>query len=270
MPADAIVKCNLGSHLYLAAFVILPTFVKYLLSKPAITALQETVILYLLLIFASYLIGSVSSSIILGRYLYGIDVRQFGSRNPGANNTQRVLGWKMGLVVFIFDLLKGVAAVQLARLLPFAHETNPYVASQIVLGLSATLGHIFPLFHNFRGGKGVSTLVGVLLAIHPFAVLLCLIVFLIVFLFTRYISVSVIAAVTCFPFMVNFIFALWLQPEETLTLKIFSIVVGVIIWLTHISNLKRLYHGTEEKFSIKPAVGPYAFYSSRSSRKKKE
>lgn len=243
------------------------TFVKYLLSECKHKVLQETVILYIFLIIASYLIGSVSSSIILGRYFYGIDVRQFGSHNPGANNTQRVLGWKMGLTVFIFDLLKGVAAVQLARLLPFDHETNPYVASQIVFGLSAILGHIFPLFHNFKGGKGVSTLVGVLLAIHPFAVLLCLIVFLIVFAFTRYISVSVIVAVTCFPFMVNFIFALWLQPEETLTLKIFSIVVGVIIWLTHLSNLKRLYHGKEERFSVKPAVGPYAFYAGRKKSK---
>lgn len=230
--------------------------------------MQQTVILYTLFIIVSYFIGSVSGSIILGRCFYGIDVRQFGSHNPGANNTQRVLGWKMGLIVFIFDLLKGITAVQLARLLPFDHETNPYVASQIVFGLSAMLGHIFPLFHGFRGGKGVSTLVGVLLAIHPFAVLLCLIVFFVVFAFTRYISISVIASVTCFPFMVNFIFALWLQPEETLTLKIFSIVVGVIIWLTHISNLKRLYHGTEEKFSIKPAVGPYAFYAGCKKSKK--
>ena len=218
--------------------------------------LFEIIYSHIFFIVIAYLIGSVSSSIIIGKHFYGIDVRDYGSNNPGANNTQRVLGWKMGLIVFAFDVIKGVIAVQLVRFLPFEPETNPYVASQIVFGLAAILGHIFPVFHNFRGGKGVATLVGVLLSIHPFAVLLCLIVFFIVFFITRYISLSVIAAVTCFPFMVNFIFALWLQPEETLTLKIFSIIAGVTIWLTHISNIKRIVNGKEEKFVIRNAQKP--------------
>ena len=92
------------------------------------------------------------------------------------------------------------------------------------------------------------------MAIHPFAVLICTVIFLIVFIITKYVSVSVIAAVTCFPFFVNTLFALWLDPKETLAIKIFSIVVGATIWLTHWSNLKRLYRGTEEKFSIKKSV----------------
>ena len=160
----------------------------------------------------------------------------------------------MGLLVLAFDLLKGVAAASLVFFFPFKPETNSFVITQIVFGLAAIIGHIFPVYHNFRGGKGVATLCGVLLAIHPFAVLICTAIFLIVFFFTRYISVSVIAAVTCFPFLVNSLFALWLDPKETLAIKIFSIVVGVTIWLTHLSNLKRLWNGKEEKFKLKKAL----------------
>ncbi|MEG1510501.1 MAG: glycerol-3-phosphate 1-O-acyltransferase PlsY [Bacteroidales bacterium] len=216
------------------------------------------IVLYIIFIIFAYLIGSISSSIILGKMIYGVDVRDYGSKNPGANNTQRVLGWKMGLLVLGFDLFKGIAAVSLVFFLPFKQETNSFVATQIVFGLAAILGHIFPVYHNFRGGKGVATMCGVLLAIHPFCVLICAIIFFVVLAVTRYVSVSVITAVTCFPFLVNFMFALWITPEETLTLKIFSIVAGVTIWLTHISNLKRLWHGKEEKFFIKQPVEPPA------------
>ena len=163
----------------------------------------------------------------------------------------------MGLLVLTFDILKGVIAVCLVYFLPFRPETNSFVATQIVFGAAAVIGHIWPVFHRFKGGKGVSTICGVLLAIHPFCVVICTIIFLIVLSITRYVSVSVIAAVTCFPFLVNFMFALWISPEETLTLKIFSIVMGVTIWLTHISNIKRLWNGTEEKFLIKAAEKPY-------------
>jgi glycerol-3-phosphate acyltransferase PlsY len=113
------------------------------------------------------------------------------------------------------------------------------------------MGHIFPVFHNFKGGKGVATMCGILLAIHPFAVLICTAIVCVMLFVTRYVSVSVITAVTCFPFLVNTLFALWLDPNETLVIKIFSIVTGCTIWLSHISNLKRLYRGTEEKFEIK-------------------
>ena len=214
----------------------------------------EGIVAYIIFILLAYLIGSISSSIILGKLIYGIDVRNYGSLNPGANNTQRILGWKMGLLVLAFDLLKGVAAASLVFFFPFKPETNSFVITQIVFGLAAIMGHIFPVYHNFRGGKGVATLCGVLLAIHPFADLICTAIFLVVFFFTRYISVSVIAAVTCFPFLVNSLFALWLDPKETLAIKIFSIVVGVTIWLTHLSNLKRLWHGKEEKFKLKKAL----------------
>ena len=207
--------------------------------------------MYVVFVIIAYLIGSISSSIILGKVFYGLDVRDYGSKNPGANNTQRVLGWKMGLVVLAFDILKGAAAASLVFFLPLESETNRFVGSQIIFGLAAVLGHIFPVFHNFKGGKGVATMCGVLLAIHPYAVLICTAIFVVVLLITRYVSVSVIAAVTCFPFLVNYLFAMWLDPQETLTIKIFSIVAGCTIWITHISNIKRLWQGKEEKFVIK-------------------
>lgn len=219
------------------------------------TFAADLIPLYFLFILLAYLIGSISSSIMLGRLFYGVDVRDFGSKNPGANNTQRVLGWKMGVLVLVFDVLKGVAAASLVFFLPLQPETNLFVGAQITFGLFAILGHIFPIYHRFRGGKGVATMCGVLLAIHPFCVLICVGIFLIVFLFTRYVSVSVIAAVTCFPFLVNSLFALWITPQETITLKIFSIIAGVMIWLSHISNLKRLWRGEEEKFKLRKPAG---------------
>ncbi len=204
----------------------------------------------LLLIPIAYAIGSFSGAITLGKAIYGIDIREYGSKNPGANNVQRVLGWKAALAVFFIDTLKGVAATSLAHLSHFEPGSNPYTGAQIILGTSAVIGHILPLYYNFRGGKGVATITGVLWAVHPYAVLICFSIFIICFAITRYISLSVIIAIVCFPFFVNSLFALWLQPELTLTLKIFSIAIAVILTTTHISNLKRLIKGEEEKFKL--------------------
>lgn len=210
---------------------------------------------YLLLLPLSYIIGSFSPAIRFGKFFYGIDVRDYGSKNPGANNVQRVLGWKPALFVFLFDTFKGVAGASLAHFTSFETGTNMFVGAQIVLGLTAVLGHIFPVLHQFKGGKGVATITGVLWAIHPYAVLICFGIFLIMFLITRYVSLSAIISITLFPFFVNSLFALWLDPEVTLTLKIFSIIIAVVIWLTHISNIKRIIKGKEEKFRLNNGIG---------------
>lgn len=209
---------------------------------------------YLLLLPLSYIIGSFSPAIRFGKFFYGIDVRDYGSKNPGANNVQRVLGWKPALLVFLFDTFKGVAGASLAHFTSFETGTNMFVGAQIVLGLTAVLGHIFPVLHQFKGGKGVATITGVLWAIHPYAVLICFGIFLIMFLITRYVSLSAIISITLFPFFVNSLFALWLDPEVTLTLKIFSIIIAVVIWLTHISNIKRIIKGKEEKFRLNNGI----------------
>ena len=208
---------------------------------------------YLLLIPFAYIIGSFSGAISLGKLFYGVDVRDYGSKNPGANNVQRVLGWQPALFVFVFDILKGVAAVSLVRLTSLEQGTNLYVIAQIVLGTASVAGHIFPLFFGFKGGKGVATLTGVLWAIHPPAVLICFSVFLVAFTITRYVSFSAIIGITLFPFFVNLIFGEFGQEGVTITLRLFSIAVAVIIWLTHLSNIKRIISGTEEKFRLKRA-----------------
>ena len=206
---------------------------------------------YPLLIIAAYLIGSISNAVWISRLFWGVEIRIHGSRNAGANNVQRILGWKAALPVFFLDIGKGMLAVALVFLTHFTPETNPFVGFQIGLGFAAILGHIFPILFGFRGGKGVATLAGVIIAIHPYAALICLGVFLVCFLLTRYISVGSIVAASCFPCLVNSMFALWLQPEETLTLKIFSVVVAALIWVTHAKNIVRLYKGTEEKFILR-------------------
>ena len=144
-----------------------------------------TVWLFIIFIIVSYLLGSISPAIFLSKKIYGIDIRQEGSKNPGANNVQRVMGWHMGLAVFAIDVLKGVAACCLVFFLPLLRNApNLFVCAQIVFGFAAVMGHIFPLYHHFHGGKGVSAFCGALLAIHPPAVLICTIIFLIVLFFT--------------------------------------------------------------------------------------
>ncbi len=210
---------------------------------------------YTIVVLFAYLLGSASSAILLCRVYYDTDIRSIGSGNPGANNVQRNFGWKAGIAVFIIDFLKGVASVSLAYFTDFKPGSEMFVTFQIILGFAVVLGHIFPIFFKFKGGKGVSVLAGVLAAIHPWAMIICLIVFLIVLVISKYISLAVLIAVLCYPIMINSVFALWLIPDETLTLKIFSVVITIILWITHISNIKRLLSHQEEKFSFKKSVG---------------
>jgi len=208
----------------------------------------------LLLIPIAYAIGSLSGAITLGKVIYGMDIRDYGSKNPGANNVQRIFGWPLALFVFAFDILKGVAAVSLVKTTNIEPDTNLYVAAQIILGLASVAGHIFPVFFRFKGGKGVATLTGVLWAIHPGAVFICFSIFLVSFAITRYISLSAILGITGFPFFINLLFGEIAQDKMTMTLRIFSVVVAIIIWLTHLSNIKRIFNGTEEKFKLKKTV----------------
>jgi len=198
----------------------------------------------------AYLAGSISAAIFVSKRFFKIDIREYGSKNAGATNILRVLGYKAALPVFIFDLLKGVAAVMLVRLTDLEHETNPYVSYQILLGICVVAGHIFPIFANFKGGKGVSTTAGVVLAMHPYGMLLVFAVFLFFLLLTRYVSLSSMMGAISFPFIV--IIALSdFYKNETLTMKIFSVIVAIMIIFTHRNNIKRLLNKTESKISFR-------------------
>lgn len=208
----------------------------------------------ILLVVVAYLLGSISNAIWIGKLFYGVDVREYGSKNAGATNVLRTLGWKAALPVFLLDMAKGVLAVQLVRFTKLVPETNPYVGYQIALGAAVFIGHIFPVFARFRGGKGVATMTGVLLSMHPYALLISFIVWLLIFLPTRYVSLSSICASIAFPIVVIVAFGMFIDTAETLTMKIFSVAVCLIIIYTHRTNIKRLIKGEESKTVFRKKV----------------
>jgi len=142
-----------------------------------------------LLIILAYLIGSIPTALLISKKYFGIDIRDYGSGNMGATNTFRIMGSRYGTAVMAIDILKGIVAVGLYTLLPFYyHNELERTNFMMGLGLAAVLGHIFPVFANFKGGKGVATLFGMLLAVQPLVAVSCMGVFLLVLFLTRYVS----------------------------------------------------------------------------------
>jgi len=194
----------------------------------------------------SYLIGSFSSAVWFGKWFFKTDVREFGSKNAGATNTFRVLGYKAGIPVFIADILKAFIAVQLANLVPdLVSGSESFYQVKILFGISAILGHIFPLYTGFRGGKGVASMLGVVLAIHPASAGIALGVFAIVFSISRIVSISSLTTAFTFPFIIYI-----LEKADSLTLTVFSIVASVLIVITHLKNIKRLLKGEEKRLTF--------------------
>lgn len=209
--------------------------------------------LYFVLPIVAYLLGSISSAVWVA-WKYGINIREHGSGNAGATNILRVLGPKAALPVFIFDFLKGFGAVKLVYLTPLVEVESPeaFTGFQIILGICAILGHIYPIFASFKGGKGVATIAGVLLAITTFPMLTTLGVFIITLIISKYVSFGSIMAALSFPFLVIVVYGIFLTPEKiSCTLKIFSIIASALIIFTHRANIKRLRAGTESKISFK-------------------
>lgn len=195
------------------------------------------------LILLAYLLGSVPSAVWIGKAFYGIDVRDYGSGNAGATNTFRVLGKKAGLPVLILDILKGFLAVKLVWLTgKYLPDTKQFINLELTLGIAALLGHIFPLFAGFRGGKGVATLLGILCAVHIGAALICMGIFAITLLATHYVSLSSMMAALTFPISIMFIY-----HETVPGLNIFAMFVCVLVFITHQKNIERLLRGEEGK-----------------------
>lgn len=206
-----------------------------------------TVIYIVLEILAAYLLGSVPSAVWIGKMLYGIDVRQHGSGNAGATNVIRVLGYKAGIPVMLVDICKGWLAVQLAIWLPvpgLSAEIMMYV--RIGMALAAVLGHVFPVYAGFKGGKGVGTIAGAGFSLFPLAILLVLVVFIVVLATTHYVSLSSILASLAFPLVVYFI--LGIRHPGLIGL---SMLVAVFIPATHRKNIRRLLNGEERKFDFR-------------------
>lgn len=200
----------------------------------------------ILLIVASYLIGSIPTAVWVSKYFFDIDIRDYGSGNAGATNTYRVLGPKWGTAVMIVDVLKGLVGTSLFVLLPeYFNDEWARTNFMIGLGLAAVVGHIFPLWAGFRGGKGVATLFGMILAIQPLVAVCCVGVFLLVLYLTRFVSLSSILSGIAFAVFILFIF----NEGETLY-RIFSVAVALIVILTHQKNINRILNGTESKVSM--------------------
>lgn len=194
----------------------------------------------------AYLLGSVSTSVWIGRIFYGIDVREKGSGNAGATNTIRVLGLKAGIIVLLIDALKAWVAVQLATYFAAGNLTeNQLINYKILLGAIAVVGHVFPLYTGFRGGKGVASLVGMVIALYPYAFLSILGWFAIVFIISRYVSLASVTSSILFPVLVIFIFR-----EQSVSLIVLSILIAVFVPLTHKKNIKRLLKGEELKMTF--------------------
>jgi acyl phosphate:glycerol-3-phosphate acyltransferase len=200
----------------------------------------------LLLIVIAYLIGSVPTAVWISKLFFGIDIREYGSGNSGATNTFRVLGSRWGVFVMTIDVLKGVAATSLYILLPY-YLTSEWDRTNFMvgLGLAAVLGHIFPIWADFRGGKGVATLFGMILAIQPLVAVCCVAVFLCVLYLTRFVSLSSILASIAFAVFILFVF----NEKETLY-RGFAIAVTLLVVLTHQKNIGRLLKGSESKVPI--------------------
>jgi len=206
-----------------------------------------TFIVKIVFLLIAYLLGSIPTSVWIGTRFFNTDVRQHGSKNAGATNTMRVLGFKPGLVVLLIDVCKGWLAVNLIRFSDyFIPGTSNYVTFQLLLGAFAIVGHILPLYANFKGGKGVATLLGIVLALHAPATLICLGIFLVVLFTTRYVSLGSMAAGFAFPFLVIFVF-----KTQIPALIIFSLDISVLLLLTHQKNIERLLNKEENKANIR-------------------
>jgi glycerol-3-phosphate acyltransferase PlsY len=199
-----------------------------------------------LLIIVAYLIGSIPTAVWVSKYFFGIDIREYGSGNAGATNTFRVLGSRWGSFVMLVDVMKGVVATSLYLLLPHyltneLHQTN----FMLGLGIASIIGHIFPIWANFKGGKGVATLLGMAVAIQPIVAACCIAVFLTVLFLTRFVSLSSILAGIAFMVFILFVF-----NEQPTFYRIFAVLVALMVVLTHQKNITRLLNGTENKVPI--------------------
>lgn len=207
----------------------------------------------LVIVILSYLAGSMPGSIWVGKALYGIDVREHGSGNAGATNSFRVLGWKAGVLATVVDMGKGLlAAGVVAKIridaLPFAvggWEIDTFI--QLLAGFVAIVGHMYPIFAGFKGGKGVNTAGGVLFALTPLSMVITLIVFAIVLFATRYVSLASLSAAITFPSTVALRKYVFGVESIDGSLVIISLIIATVLFYTHRSNIQRLINGTENR-----------------------
>ena len=201
------------------------------------------------LLILAYMMGSIPTAVWIGKAFYGIDVREYGSGNAGATNTFRVLGKKAGIPVMLLDILKGFSATNLAYFIGISITGGPHsnlINYQLAMGMAAVMGHLFPVFAGFRGGKGIATLFGMVLAVNLNAALLCIVVFIVILLVTRYVSLSSITGGFTYLVGVSLIY----NKNTNNMVVIFGMCICLLILVTHQKNIERLLKGTESKVNL--------------------
>lgn len=195
----------------------------------------------------AYLIGSVPSAIWVSKWFFGVDVRDYGSKNAGATNTFRVIGKKAGFPVLFFDILKGWGSVKGLSLIfsSYLVGSDQFVNLELAIGVAAVFGHVFPVYEGFKGGKGVATLLGIILAVSFPAASICFLVFVLIFVLTQYVSLGAICAAFIYPFLTIYVF-----KAVTPSLIFFSIVISSLVILTHKKNIERLLNKQESKMPL--------------------
>lgn len=199
---------------------------------------------YVLVGLVAYLIGSINFAIIFSKKFAGFDVRERGSKNAGSTNVLRTVGKKAAALTLICDILKGVVAVLIAMLAANIWQDSDAEVLKYLAGLMAIIGHTFPVYYGFKGGKGVATSLGVLLVVNPQIGIICLVFALIIMIATRWVSLGSVLAATLFPILTIFM-------TDNFAAKIISILIGLLVIFNHRTNIKRLKEGTENKLSFK-------------------
>ena len=202
-------------------------------------------ILYFLFIVISYLIGSIPVAVWIGKKFRGIDIREHGSQNAGATNTFRVFGKKLGWIVLTLDVSKGFLASILPLFIADNYSENQLLLFQLVTSLACIIGHVFPIFAQFRGGKGVASSLGIIIGINPVSAAISLGIFVIIFLLFKFVSLGAIVTAISYPFV-----SFFLVKEDTRVMIIFTILLGFLIIISHRKNIKRLINGEENRMNL--------------------
>lgn len=202
----------------------------------------------------AYLLGSIPSTVWIGKSFYGIDVREKGSKNAGATNTIRVLGLLPGIFVLCIDAFKGWLAIYLSRYFGMEIVNSDYmILYQLLIGIFCVIGHALPIFANFKGGKGVATMLGIVIGLFVKIIPLVLAVFIVVFIITHYVSLSSMSAAVSFP--IFYCIRCVVIDEKINFIELgFAILVAIFILWTHRKNIKRLLNHEEPKFKFKKTV----------------
>jgi len=199
-----------------------------------------------LIALAGYLAGSIPTSVWLSKGFFGFDIREKGSGNAGGTNAWRVLGWKAAVFVVMVDIGKGYVATALLSRIRLAEVDLDPTYTALVAGVAAVLGHVWTLFAGFRGGKGIATMGGMLIALYPAIVPICLLIFFSIAFATRYVSLASLCAVSALP--VGLAIAKWVMKQSVSTpLILFAFVLWIFVFYTHRSNIRRLLAGTENR-----------------------